>query len=269
MAGRDYFVRWAALPDLFSAFDAGLWEIGQDIARQPADQAIYLTPRETSHPTLTFAWTAQPHTHGAPVSFDGRHIFPLSEGAAPNAETYVTIEPEDFRTRLLLPELFPAASIVKEITDPAGQVYARYYMRPADTTPARMPQHALNESLGDGIVLAGYDVQPAQLRPGETLYLQLHWLVDQAPSRDWTVFTHLLAQVRRRHAGPRLRAKTANLAPAAFPHRSGSQAGACWMSTRSSCQPIWRQGHTCWRPASIHPMGRGCRRPARPSPWAR
>ena len=46
--------------------------------------------------------------------------------------------------------------------------------------------------MGDGIRLAGYDVQPDALHPGDILYLQLYWQVEAAPSAEWTVFTHLL-----------------------------------------------------------------------------
>ena len=49
-AARNYFVRWAALPDLFYAFDVGLWEIGQWVAEQPAETPIYLTPRQQRPP---------------------------------------------------------------------------------------------------------------------------------------------------------------------------------------------------------------------------
>ena len=55
VAARDYFVRWAALPDLFYAFDTGLWQIGQELARQPSAAVTYLTPRPADHPTLAFA----------------------------------------------------------------------------------------------------------------------------------------------------------------------------------------------------------------------
>jgi hypothetical protein len=58
--------------------------------------------------------------------------------------------------------------------------------------PDRPPQQPLAATVGDGIRLAGYDVQPGTLHPGEILYLQLHWLVDTPPQTDWTVFTHLL-----------------------------------------------------------------------------
>ena len=194
VAAQNYFVRWANLPDLFYAFDAGLWRIGQDIAALPDDQTVYLTPRRADHPTLAFSWATQPGSHAAPISFDGRAIFPLTAGANPQTETYVTIDAEDFRTRLLLPEVLPAAGVTTEIRDDSGQVYATYYTRAPGQIPERPPQQPLTATVGDGIGLAGYDVQPATLAPGDILYLQLHWLVDRAPGQEWTVFTHLLAQ---------------------------------------------------------------------------
>ena len=103
-SARDYFVRWAALPDLYYAFDAGLWDLGRWIADQPAETPIYLTPRSAEHPTLAFALREGADSHPAPASFDGRYVFPLSAAAAPTAEKYAVIEHEDFRTRLLLPE---------------------------------------------------------------------------------------------------------------------------------------------------------------------
>lgn len=193
-AARTYFVRWAALPDLFYAFDAGLWEIGRHIAAQPPDAPIYLTPRGADHPTLAFAWATRPGSHGPPVSFDGRQIFPVAQGANAAPETYIAIEGEDFRTRMLLPEVLPTAEVAHTVTDDAGQVYASYYVRPTGAVPGRPPAHTVAAEIGDGVALAGYDVQPATLQPGGVLYLQLHWQVDGTPAQDWTVFTHLLAQ---------------------------------------------------------------------------
>jgi hypothetical protein len=190
---RDYFVRWAALPDLFYAFDVGLWTVGQRIAAMPPTTPVYLTPREATHPTIAFALAKV--AGGAPqlVSFDGRHIFPLTAGSNPQPEVYAVIEHEDFRTRLLLPELFPLAGVADEIVDKQGQVYARFYTRPGSAPPQRQPQRRTEIDVGDGIRLVGYDVQPATLQPGEILYLQLYWQVDAAPSADWTVFTHVVS----------------------------------------------------------------------------
>jgi hypothetical protein len=188
-SARTYFVRWAALPDLYYAFDVGLWDVGRWVAAQPEATPIYISPRGAEHATLAFAWRkrAQP-----PAAYDGRHVFPLTAGANAQPEAYAVIEQEDFRTPLLLPEVLPDASVAAEFADGQGQPYARVYTRPAGTTPARAPQVALGVPVGDGIRLQGYDVQPATIRPGEMVYLQLHWLAEAAPSANWTVFTHVI-----------------------------------------------------------------------------
>jgi hypothetical protein len=192
VAARDYFARWAVLPDLFYAFDVGLWEIGQEIAAQPADAPVYLTPRSADHPTLAFAWETRPNSHGAPVTFDGRHVFPLTAGRSAQPEQYVVVEDEDFRTRLLLPELFPNAAVARTFNDWQGRTYANTYVRPAASEPQRSPAVSALFDVGDGIALAGYDAQAATLEAGRILYVQLYWDVAVAPSREWTVFVHLL-----------------------------------------------------------------------------
>ena len=189
---RDYFVRWAALPDLYYAFDQGLWEVGQWIAEQPVDTPVYLTPRDSEHATLAFAWRAGTGSHPAPVSFDGRSVFPMTDGAAARAEHYVVIEHEDFRTPLVIPEVFPQATIERVLRDDAGQVYARVYSRPTGSAPQTVPQHLVDAPLGDGIRLLGYDTIPSEPKPGDILFVRLHWLVDQRPAGDWTVYNHLL-----------------------------------------------------------------------------
>lgn len=190
---RDYFVRWAALPDLFYAFDEGLWQVGQQIAAMPADAPIYLSPRTAEHPTIGFALATAANPVANPHAFDGRHIFPLTAQANPQPEHYVVILPEDFRTPLLLPEVFPTATVVQTLSDWQGNPYAHIYQRPAQSEAQRPPFVSWPLAIGDGIRLAGYDVQPATLRAGEILYLQLHWLVETTPTVDWTVFVHLLA----------------------------------------------------------------------------
>ena len=194
-SANNYFQRWAALPDLFHAFDEGLWLTGQWIADQPSDMPIYLSPRSNEHPTLAFAWTTRPRP--APASYDGRHVFPLSDGAVTAPEAYVVIEHEDFRTRLLLPEVFPTATTGDDLLDDWGELYRRIYFRPPQSVPKRQPQHPFTSELGDGIRLLGYDINPSQPVSGGILYLQLHWIVDATPVHDWTVATHLLGEPRQ------------------------------------------------------------------------
>ncbi len=137
---RDYFVRWAALPDLYYAFDQGLWEVGQWIAEAAGRYASLPHPtRFRTRATLAFTWHAGTGSHPAPVSFDGRSVFPMTDGAAARAEHYVVIEHEDFRTPLVIPEVFPQATIERELRDDAGQVYARVYSRPTGRRAADGP----------------------------------------------------------------------------------------------------------------------------------
>jgi hypothetical protein len=188
---RDYFVRWAALPDLYYAFDQGLWDVGRWVADQPPDAPVYLSPRPADHATLAFAWETRGRP--APVSFDARAIFPVTHGPTTEPESYAIINKEDFRGPLLLPEVLSQAAITRTLTDFAGETYATIHTRPAGPASARPPQVTVNARVGDGITLLGYDVHPATPRAGEMLYLQLHWLVGAVPMRDWTVFTHVIA----------------------------------------------------------------------------
>lgn len=192
---RDYFVRWAALPDLYYAFDQGLWDVGRWIADQPFAMPVFLTPRPADHATLAFAWETRGRP--APVSFDARAVFPVVDGPTTQDEAYVVISHEDFRGPLLLPEVLPQALIAWTFSDGVQQPYATAYLRPAGPASARPPQVTLTADLGDGIELLGYDIQPAAPHAGETIYLQLHWLVGAPPTIDWTVFTHVLDSAAR------------------------------------------------------------------------
>jgi hypothetical protein len=196
-SAQDYFVRWANLPDLFYAFDEGLWELGQWVAEQQSGNAIYISPQGDNHATLAFAWRDRPHaeTHTAPphpVRYDGRYVLPLVAGENQYPEHYATIEHEDFRTRLLLPGVFPTLTSDYIVVDPAGQVYAQVYTRPAATLPARVPQIPLEVTVGDGINLMGYDILPDPVRAGGSLYIQYHWQVTAKPTTDWTVYNHVV-----------------------------------------------------------------------------
>ena len=196
-SAQDYFVRWATLPDLFYAFDEGLWELGQWVAQQQSGHAIYISPQGDNHATLAFAWRDQPtdKTHTVPpnpIRYDGRYILPLVAGENQYPEHYAVIEHEDFRTRLLLPGVFPTLTTDFVVYDPAGQVYAQVTTRPAATPPMRAPKIPMEVTVGDGITLLGYDILPEPVVVGGSLYVQYHWQVSAPPTTNWTVFTHVV-----------------------------------------------------------------------------
>jgi len=189
---QEYFVQWAAQPALYNKFNTAFWEIGQQISAQPLDTPLYMTPRLINHPTVQFL--LQTHPRATPIEFDGNHIFPFQAQASPRPALYMALNQDDTRTRLLLPEVFPTAMNQDALDDEPGADAISLYLCPANTTPQHPPQHLLTTTLGDGIALLGYDVQPERLRASHILYLQLHWLVQKVPTGDWTVFTHLLVK---------------------------------------------------------------------------
>jgi hypothetical protein len=60
---------------------------------------------------------------------------------------------------------------------------------------ARLPASLYNPlsfNFGDQIELIGYDLDRRAARPGETARLTLFWRALQAPTRDYTIFAHVL-----------------------------------------------------------------------------
>jgi len=54
------------------------------------------------------------------------------------------------------------------------------------------PQHLTTAFFGEFAALRGYDLSAAEVRPGETLNLTLHWEAMTPADADYTVFVHLL-----------------------------------------------------------------------------
>ena len=63
------------------------------------------------------------------------------------------------------------------------------------------PETTLEVALAEGITLLGYDLDPLTARPGESQRLSLHWLAVDEPSRDFTVFVHLVDENGNQVAG--------------------------------------------------------------------
>ncbi len=183
---RDYFREWATSPALYYAFDEGLWRLAEAINALPQPTRTYLTPLSLSNTTLAFAW----REGGAPATFDGRHIFVIP----PDLEqpvVYATVSYEDFRTPLLLPELFPQAEVAMQLNDWAGAPYATLYRVPAGSTPHFQPETPSGAVWEGKAHLHGFTLAPVY-RPGETVYLRLFWEGLAPIEEAWTGFVHLL-----------------------------------------------------------------------------
>ncbi len=186
---RAYFVQWARSPDLFAAYDEGLWEIGTYVKSLPPGDDILITPRPAGDATLAFAWREGPSVR----HFDGRNAMILPGDGRP--ATYIVIEHEDFRATRLLRELYPDAEEIKTFMDRSGQVYARALRVSAGSPLVRRPQTPVDYRWA-GIQLIGYDLDKSVYHAGDIIYLQFWWRATAPLADDWTVFTHLLGAER-------------------------------------------------------------------------
>jgi hypothetical protein len=186
---RTYFVVWGQSADLYTAYDEGLWQIGNYVKGLPQDQSLLITPRPAGDATLAFAWREGPTVR----HFDGRHALVIPGDGRP--ATYIVIDHEDFRATRLLHELYPAAPVTKTFMDRAGQIYAQAITVPAGMASVRRPRTTVDYSW-PGIHLMGYDLDKTAYHPGDVVYLQFWWQATAPLSDTWTVFTHVLGPVR-------------------------------------------------------------------------
>ena len=63
-------------------------------------------------------------------------------------------------------------------------------------------QRVVNARLGDSIQLASYDLDRAQVTPGETLELTLHWQTSAPIAQNYKVFTHLIGAMNPATSSP-------------------------------------------------------------------
>ena len=184
-----YFDIWGRANALYYAYDQGLWEIGQYVRGLPADEQVLLSPRPETDMTLAFAWRDGP----AVRRFDGRHAFAVPGGDRP--ATYIIIDHEDDRGRLLLRDLYPDARDAQTFLDRNGRLYAQAFRVENPGKLARKPQTPVS-ARWPGISLVGYDINKTTFQPGQKVYLQLWWRADAPPATDWTVFTHVLGPAK-------------------------------------------------------------------------
>ena len=67
----------------------------------------------------------------------------------------------------------------------------REQLRQYVTDTPSTPQHELDISFEDKVLLIGYDIESENVAPGETITVTWHWRVDRALEDGWRLFTHV------------------------------------------------------------------------------
>ncbi len=120
-------------------------------------------------------------------------------------------------TAYLLPPLTPAqietlshytgtSSPLTTVLDSEQEPIAHVYPLPADapflpvSSPAQVEMHPIQANFNHDLVLTGYRVEPATIKPGETVTLSFHWQAQRPIDGDYYLFVHLFdVQQGQRH----------------------------------------------------------------------
>ncbi len=186
---HDYFVAWARDPGLYTAFDVGLRQSAEYLARLPGDELISLSPVDRNLPVFRFTFRDDVSRL---KTFNGRRcaVYPVQ----PEHDfTHVAIVAQETNSLKAVQRAFPSGQVAQKFFD-AGTPYAvAYHVRAG--TRAQTPQGEL-AVFGDRIVLVdtqtlGVSETPKVLRIGDTLPITLTWSSHAALDVNYTIFVHL------------------------------------------------------------------------------
>jgi 4-amino-4-deoxy-L-arabinose transferase-like glycosyltransferase len=184
---RDYFVRWASNPNLYTHFELGLSHIGEYAGALPEDERIYLSPELPSHPAIRFHSGLREDIRG----YNGRECLVMPERTAVDT-TYIVVPGKDGRSLDRLADHFPTGHVVHEGSWQWGVPYFRAYRIPMGAEAHVSPSRELDAIWNEQIRLLGYDLDRATYQAGDTVNLTCYYQDLEPLERRYTGFVHLL-----------------------------------------------------------------------------
>ena len=175
LTARDYFGRYAALPDLARDFYRADWELGRFAAARPPETTLYLSPSQEEMATIYFALGDPDRLR----SFNGEAG--LIVAGIPGRPALYLIRPAAESTLAGLQAYFPEGT-----TGAPGDDFIPFELA-ANAPRMRLANVAVAE-FGGVMRLAGYETA----REGDNLLVSLAWEASSAPPQDYTAFVHVL-----------------------------------------------------------------------------
>jgi hypothetical protein len=192
-AYRDYFVVWAADPDLPAHFQADYRAIGEYIAALDPEQPVWLSPFPADHPVIQLHAGLRPDLRG----YNGRFCVPYTDPVSERGAAYVIVPGLQDASLAVLQRLFPNGQTTAGPLRPGSdRPYYNVFQVPAGASPAFGPDVPHAADWGGEIELLGFDLDRAIVAPGETLTVTLTYRATAAPQANYTAFVHLLGPPR-------------------------------------------------------------------------
>lgn len=184
---RDYFVVWAADPDLPAHFQVDHREIGQAISRLDPQQSIWLSPFVADHPVIQFHAGLRPDLRG----YNGRFCTPYSDPVGESGITYFIVPGFQDNSLDQLESMFPEGETTSGPLRPSSdQPYYRTFQIPPGATSGESTDPIV--SWTEGLTLVDYSVSAQDAAPGDSISITLTYRADKDISADYTAFVHLL-----------------------------------------------------------------------------
>ena len=194
---RDYFVRWASLPNLATHFEASRATIGDYAGDLPPDEHIYISPEVPSHPVIRFHSGLREGIQG----YNGRVCLVVPQRTGSDT-TYIISPGQGERSLDLLEQYMPQGSVVDRGGWHGGDPSFFVYAIPAGSEAELPAMRQVSARWGDRMQLLGYTVDGGAFSAGETIELTLYYRALQKMDQRYTAFVHLLGPENPASGGP-------------------------------------------------------------------
>jgi hypothetical protein len=183
----DYFGRFARQPDLAAWYTATPVRLAQDLIARSQTEAVFVERLPEAEDIFAFDFLL-PGT--AVRRLDFRQCLPLAAGR-PTPTTYVVWSERDPATAPALRRAFPAAEVALVRPEREALVQELSVITVPAGAQAVIEARPARARFAPGLELMGVAQSPADLRPGESIFLTLFWRAEMAPAEDLVAFLHV------------------------------------------------------------------------------
>jgi 4-amino-4-deoxy-L-arabinose transferase-like glycosyltransferase len=194
---RDYFVKWASLPGLFTHFEVARAAIGEYAGDLPPGERIYVSPEVPSHPVIRFHSGLRDDIEG----YNGRVCLVIPERTS-SSTTYIIAPKHDPHSLDLLESYLPDGRVVDKGGWHRGEPSFVAFRIPAGSEAHLPAMDEVRASWAAGMELLGYRINGDSFQTGDKIELTLYYRSLEEAGQRYTAFVHLLGPDNPASGGP-------------------------------------------------------------------
>ncbi|MEM8857990.1 MAG: hypothetical protein AAGD96_06700 [Chloroflexota bacterium] len=182
---EDYFVEWAANPNLEGHFMTQQANIGRFIGTLPEDEEVYLSPIWRENAPIILYSDRRSNIN----DFNGRHCF-VAPQKTDDGTTYIMAPNLAGKSIDHVDRFFPTGTWQQEM-DLESQTSFSVYQIPANAMAQPQPQVEVDGIWDDKVQLIGYDLEHTEQGGSDTLTVSVYYLTLDQIRFEWTAYVHV------------------------------------------------------------------------------